>query len=236
MIEAAEKSGKLQPDSVLVEATSGNTGIALAFVCAAKGYKLILTMPESMSLERKKMLKFLGAELELTPAAKRHESGAIERLEEILANNPKALAVQQFKNLANPEIHRRTTAEEVWRDTGRQGRCVHHGRWPPATPLPAIAQVLKTASPGVQDHRHRAGRFAGALRRQARPAQARGHRRRFRAGYSAEGVDRRNHHHRQPDRVRHSAQSRQARGHSRGHFFRRDDCRRARKSAGSVRR
>src|SRR5579872_5428044 len=117
MVEAAESSGKLTAKTVLVEATSGNTGIALAFVCAAKGYKLILTMPESMSMERRKMLKFLGAELELTPAAKGMR-GAIERSEEILAANPKAVAVQQFKNLANPEIHRRTTAEEVWRDTG----------------------------------------------------------------------------------------------------------------------
>src|SRR5579872_3664254 len=112
MIEAAEASGKITPKTVLVEATSGNTGIALAFVCAAKGYKLILTMPESMSMERRKMLKFLGAELELTPAAKGMR-GSIERAEEILASNKDALMLQKFKNLANPEIHRRTTAEEV---------------------------------------------------------------------------------------------------------------------------
>jgi cysteine synthase A len=116
MVEAAEASGKLSHDTVLVEPTSGNTGIALAFVCAAKGYRLILTMPESMSIERRKMLKFLGAELELTPAAKGMR-GAIERAEEILAANPKALLLQQFKNAANPAIHRRTTAEEIWRDT-----------------------------------------------------------------------------------------------------------------------
>src|SRR5689334_19549738 len=113
MVEAAEASGKIGPKTVLVESTSGNTGIALAFVCAAKGYRLILTMPESMSMERRKMLKLLGAELELTPAAKGMR-GSIERAEEIISQNPDSLMLQQFKNAANPEIHRRTTAEEVW--------------------------------------------------------------------------------------------------------------------------
>ncbi len=116
MVEAAEASGKIKTDTVFVEPTSGNTGIALAFVCAAKGYKLTLTMPESMSIERRKMLKFLGANLELTPAAKGMR-GAIERAEEILAENPNAMMLQQFKNPSNPEIHRHTTAEEIWRDT-----------------------------------------------------------------------------------------------------------------------
>jgi cysteine synthase A len=117
MIEAAEASGKLQADTLLVEPTSGNTGIALAFVCAAKGYKLTLTMPESMSLERRKMLKFLGAELVLTPK-EQGMKGAISKAEEIVAANSGALMLQQFQNEANPAIHRRTTAEEIWRDTG----------------------------------------------------------------------------------------------------------------------
>jgi cysteine synthase A len=117
MVEAAEASGALKADTVLVEPTSGNTGISLAFVCAAKGYKIILTMPESMSVERRKMLKFLGAELVLTPAANGMK-GAIAEAEKIVSENPKALMLQQFQNAANPEIHRRTTAQEILHDTG----------------------------------------------------------------------------------------------------------------------
>ncbi len=115
MVEAAEASGKLNRDTILVEPTSGNTGIALAFVCAAKGYKLILTMPESMSIERRKMLKILGAELELTPAAKGMR-GAIDKAEEIIASNDNAFMLQQFQNPSNPQIHRDTTAQEIWND------------------------------------------------------------------------------------------------------------------------
>lgn len=148
MVEAAEASGKLSKDTVLVEPTSGNTGIALAFVCAAKGYKLILTMPESMSMERKKMLKFLGAELELTPAAKGMR-GAIERAEEILAGNPNAVMLQQFKNLANPEIHRKTTAEEIWRDTDGKVDVFVAGVGTGGT-VTGVGQVLKAKKPDVK--------------------------------------------------------------------------------------
>jgi cysteine synthase len=119
MIEAAESAGLLKPDSVVVEPTSGNTGIALAFVCAARGYRIILTMPETMSLERRGLLKHLGAELVLTPGPKGMK-GAIARAQEIVAQTPGAFMPNQFANPANPEIHRKTTAEEIWKDTGGQ--------------------------------------------------------------------------------------------------------------------
>jgi cysteine synthase A len=116
MVEAGERSGVIKKNSVLVEPTSGNTGIALAFVCAAKGYRLILTMPESMSLERRSLLKALGAELVLTPAGEGMK-GAIMRADQLVKEIPNAVLAGQFHNPANPEIHRRTTAEEVWADT-----------------------------------------------------------------------------------------------------------------------
>ena len=117
MIEAAERDGKLKADTVVIEPTSGNTGIGLAYVCAARGYKIKVTMPESMSLERRRMLKALGAEVILTPAAD-GMPGAVRKAEEILAQNKNHFMPQQFNNPANPEIHRKTTAEELWRDTG----------------------------------------------------------------------------------------------------------------------
>jgi len=117
MIEAAEREGRIDRDTVIVEPTSGNTGIALAFVCASKGYRLILTMPESMSIERRRLLKALGAQVVLTPAADGMR-GAINKAEEILREHKKSYMPQQFDNPANPEVHRRTTAEEIWQDTG----------------------------------------------------------------------------------------------------------------------
>ncbi|MCO6438347.1 MAG: cysteine synthase A [Phycisphaerae bacterium] len=116
MIDAAEREGRLKPDTMVVEPTSGNTGIALAFVCAARGYKLTLTMPESMSVERRMVLKALGAQLVLTPAAD-GMSGAIATAKKIMEETPNSFMPQQFANPANPEIHRKTTAEEIWKDT-----------------------------------------------------------------------------------------------------------------------
>ena len=148
MIEAAERDGRLRPGTVIVEATSGNTGIALAFVCAAKGYRLILTMPDSMSVERRKMLKLLGAELELTPAAQGMR-GAIARAEELLKTLPDAIIPQQFENPANPAIHRATTAEEIWADTAGLVDVVISGVGTGGT-LTGVAQVLKPRRPGLR--------------------------------------------------------------------------------------
>jgi len=148
MIEAAEKAGRITKNTVLVEPTSGNTGIALAFVCAAKGYRLILTMPESMSVERRKMLSFLGAEIELTPAA-RGMRGAIARAEEIVKTFPDALILQQFDNPANPATHRRTTAEEIWKDTAGAVDVVVSGVGTGGT-LTGVGEVLKVRKPSVR--------------------------------------------------------------------------------------
>ena len=149
MVEAAEKAGRLTPGkSVLVEPTSGNTGIALAFVAAAKGYRCVLVMPDSMSIERRRMLKLLGAELELTPAAQGMR-GAIERAEELAKSLPDAFMPQQFQNPANPEIHRRTTAEEIWRDTGGKIDAVVSGIGTGGT-LTGVGAVLKSRKPGLK--------------------------------------------------------------------------------------
>ncbi len=148
MIEALEAEGKIGPGAVLVEPTSGNTGIALAFVAAARGYRLILTMPESMSIERRKLLAFLGAELELTPREKGMK-GAIAKAEELLATIPDAVMPGQFTNPANPEIHRRTTAEEIWADTGGLVDCIVSGIGTGGT-LTGCGQVLKPRRPGLR--------------------------------------------------------------------------------------
>ena len=141
MIEAAEQEGLISEQALLVEPTSGNTGIALAFVCAAKGYRLVLTMPDSMSLERRKMLMLLGAKIELTPVAQGMQ-GAIDRAQEIVDTSPGATMLQQFVNPANPKIHRYTTAEELWTDTGGKIDVLVSGVGTGGT-LTGIAEVLR---------------------------------------------------------------------------------------------
>jgi cysteine synthase A len=148
MIDAAEKAGIMGKDSILVEPTSGNTGIALAFVCAVKGYKLILTMPETMSAERKAMLRAFGAELILTPGSQGMK-GAIDKAEEIIKTNPKAIMLQQFKNTANPDAHRRTTAEEIWRDTDGLVDAIVAGVGTGGT-ITGVTEAIKARKPSFQ--------------------------------------------------------------------------------------
>jgi cysteine synthase A len=141
MLEAGEREGKISKDSVIVEPTSGNTGIALAFVCAAKGYRLILTMPDTMSIERRKLLRMLGAELILTPG-KEGMGGAIEKAREICKKTARSFMPMQFENPANPEVHRRTTAEEIWADTEGKVDIVVAGIGTGGT-ITGIAEVLR---------------------------------------------------------------------------------------------
>jgi cysteine synthase len=148
MIEAMEADGRVGPDTVLIEPTSGNTGIALAFVAAARGYRLILTMPDSMSVERRKMLALLGAELVLTPAAQ-GMNGAVARAEELAREIKNAVIPQQFKNPSNPEIHRRTTAEEIWNDTNGGVDVFVSGIGTGGT-ITGVGQVLKKLKPAVK--------------------------------------------------------------------------------------
>src|SRR5688572_8180726 len=146
MIEAGERDGKIDKETVIVEPTSGNTGIALAFVCAAKGYKLILTMPESMGIERRRLLKALGAQVVLTPAADGMR-GAIQKAEQILTEHRRSYMPQQFENPANPEVHRRTTAEEVWKDTNGAVDIFIGGVGTGGT-LTGVGEVIKSRKPG----------------------------------------------------------------------------------------
>jgi cysteine synthase A len=148
MIEAAEAAGLLEKDTVIIEPTSGNTGIALAFVCAAKGYRLILTMPDTMSMERRHLLDILGAELVLTEGAKGMK-GAVDKAEELVNSYGKSFIPQQFKNPANPEIHRRTTAEEIWQDTDGNVDYVVAGIGTGGT-ITGIGEKLKQKKPSIR--------------------------------------------------------------------------------------
>ncbi len=148
MIESAEKAGSISADTLIVEPTSGNTGIGLAFVCAAKGYKLKLVMPESMSIERRKVLKMLGAELVLTPGEKGMK-GAVEAAEELSKKNANIFIPQQFQNPSNPEVHRRTTAEEIWSDTDGKVDILAAGVGTGGT-ITGVGEILKKKNPSIQ--------------------------------------------------------------------------------------
>ncbi|MFQ5923965.1 MAG: cysteine synthase A, partial [Anaerolineales bacterium] len=148
MIEAAEREGRINKDTIVLEATSGNTGVALAFVCAAKGYRLVLTMPEDMSEERRRILEAFGAELILTPVSE-GMMGAVERARELAEEDTRYFIPQQFENPANPEIHRRTTAEEIWRDTDGQADFIVAGVGTGGT-ITGVAEVIKQRKPSFK--------------------------------------------------------------------------------------
>jgi cysteine synthase A len=148
MIEAAEDAGKIKPDTIIVEPTSGNTGIALAMVCAARGYHCVLTMPETMSRERRMLLRAFGAELVLTPGSE-GMAGAIQKAEEMAAADPRCLILQQFENPANPDVHRKTTAEEIWRDTDGKVDILVAGVGTGGT-ITGVAEVIKERKPSFR--------------------------------------------------------------------------------------
>ena len=179
IIDAAEASGALKPGGTIVEGTTGNTGIALAMVGAARGYKVILTMPETMSNERRVLLRAFGAELVLTPGSEGMR-GAVAKAEEIVANTENSIWAQQFANEANPEIHRKTTAEEIWADTDGEVDIFVAGIGTGGT-ITGVGQVLKERKPERADRRRRAGGVRHPQRRRPGPAQDPGHRRQLRA-------------------------------------------------------
>jgi len=217
MIIAMEKAGVIHADTVLIEPTSGNTGIALAFVAASRGYRLKLVMPESMSIERRKMLAFLGAEIVLTPAAQGMK-GSIATAEELVRTTPNAVMPQQFKNLANPEIHRRTTAEEIWNDTGGNIDFFVAGVGTGGT-ITGVGQVLKPRKPSLRIVAVEPEESPVLSGGPALAAQDPGHRRWFHPGDPGPLGDRRDRQGQQRHRDRNRARAGPQRGHSGRHFL-----------------
>ena len=217
MIDAAEHGGALEPGGTIIEPTSGNTGIALAMIAAARGYELVLTLPEGMSRERTKLLRFYGAEVHETPSLG-GMGEAIELANRLVAERG-AFMPQQFSNPANPEVHRRTTAEEIWRDLDGEVDVLVTGVGTGGT-ITGVGQVLKQRRPGFQRRRRRAGGLAGALGRSARTAQDPGDRRRLRPRGARPRCDRRGDHDRRRIRSRRSPRGGPTRGPAGGHLRR----------------